>query len=87
MKLINKFINQNKLDLLCEESELNGVCTILAGYSLYLGYVKPEKVIEDLTEPPTEEFKKEFTRVFNYAYENDYEDYWDTEKAKEQYIY
>lgn len=91
MNKIQQFIVDNKIDLSGTGSELNGNCVILAGFLCYL-LVKEDKVeldglnlIQFLELSP--EAETELERVFKYAWTAGYEDFWETEDAKEEYIF
>lgn len=91
MNKIQQFIVDNKIDLSGTGSELNGNCVILAGFLCYL-LVKEDKVeldglnlIQSLELSP--EAETELERVFEFAWAAGYEDFWETEDAKEEYIF
>lgn len=83
--IVEEFIENNGLDFSGSGSDLNGNCTILAGFICYMvksleeGYA----IIENLT--ISSEATEELIRVFEYAYYNDYGVFWKTPKAKEKY--
>lgn len=82
-----KFIRDNELDFSSTGSELNGNCTILAGFICYIieSSHEGEEIIENLH--LSSKATTELERVFEYAWTNNYEDYWETEKAKLEYIF
>lgn len=91
MNKLQQFIVDNKIDLSGTGSELNGNCVILAGFLCYL-LVKEDKVeldgfdiIRSLELSP--EAETELERVFKYAWAASYENFWETEDAKEEYIF
>ena len=91
IKKVKKFIVDNKLEFNDSDSGLNGNCVILAGFLCYL-LVKEGKVeldglnlIQSLELPPKAE--TELERVFEFAWAAGYEDFWETEDAKEEYIF
>lgn len=91
MNKIQQFIVDNNIDLSGTGSELNGNCVILAGFLCYL-LVKEDKVeldglnlIQSLELSP--EAETELERVFEFAWAAGYEDFWETEDAKEEYIF
>ena len=90
LERVKKFIEDNDLDFYGSGSELNGNCVILAGFICYVITREPVFTSVDGWEiinglKLNEDAHKETYRVFEYAYVNDYEKFWTTEEAKEQY--
>ena len=94
MELITKnkdlvnFIIENSLNFNGSGSGLNGMCVVLAGYALHLGYTNTEGLKEAINEvfpKAVGNYEKELERVFTYADDNNYGKYWKTEDAKLMY--
>lgn len=93
VKIVKKFIEDNKLDFSGRGSELNGNCTTLAGFICYVldedpdfnSYGDGESIIDELG--ISSEAEEELRRVFDYAYTNCYEKFWETPAAKKEYIF
>ena len=93
VKIVKKFIEDNKLDFSGRGSELNGNCTTLAGFICYVLDNDPDNylmsdghnIITDLDFSADSE--EELRRVFEYAYGNCYEKFWKTPAAKKEYIF
>ena len=93
---IEKFIVDNKLEFndwgsASFSSDLNGNCVVLAGFLCYL-LVEEEKehsegvdIIQSLG--LSAEAEIELERVFDFAWYSNYENFWETEEAKEEYIF
>lgn len=91
---IEKFIKDNNLNFDgALGSELNSMCVVLAGYSLYL-----KCSLEDMVEITNEIYPEatgilqgsqweEFERVFKYAEQYSYGTWWYTYEAKSEYIF
>lgn len=83
--IVKEFIKNNELDFDGYGSDLNGNCTILAGFICYIeeelekGYI----IIENLD--IKDEAREELIRVYDYAYLSNYGAFWETPEAKEQY--
>jgi hypothetical protein len=92
---LKKFVIDNKLDFSGSGSDLNGNCTILAGFTLFLNIEGDSSDILDIvseieTIPDsvfTAELNEEFERVYDFAKSNNYGKFWNTEMAKKQYIF
>ena len=88
---IEKFIVDNELEFNDRDSGLNGNCVVLAGFLCYLlveeerGELEGINVIQSLG--LSSEAETELERVFEYAWTSDYEDFWETEDAKETYVF
>lgn len=88
---IEKFIADNKLEFEGVGSGLNGNCVILAGFLCHALIEKSEgqdggiELIYTLALSP--EAETELLRVFDFAWWHDYEDFWATGEAKEQYVF
>ena len=88
---VNKFIKENDLDFSGEGSELNGNCTILAGFICYLAYRNilsfsdSINIINSSLLKFSKETIEELERVFTYAWRNNYEHFWETKEATIQY--
>lgn len=88
---VNKFIKENDLDFSGEGSELNGNCTILAGFICYLlaeNHLVSSNGIKIINSPLLElskEATKELERVFDYAWKSNYKHFWKTKEATIQY--
>ena len=91
LELTNKFIDNNKLDFSGSGSDLNGTCVILAGYICYLvdeddlDRGNGEDIINVLSIPT--DAKKELLRVFEFAYYGNYDKFWKTQQAKDEYVF
>jgi hypothetical protein len=88
-KLI-KFIEDNKLNLDEDVSAANSVCTVICGFSLFVGYTDYKDLMGDIENSGinySTGFFNEVQRVFNYAKNRNYEKAWETQKYKDQYIY
>jgi hypothetical protein len=93
VKKVKKFIEDNKLDLSGSGSELNGNCVTLAGFICYVLDEEPDfnsnadghDIIDELDF--SVDANEELRRVFDYAYDNNYEKFWKTPAAKEQYVF
>lgn len=84
-KLIEKFIEENKLDLSETGSALNSTCCIIAGYALYIGIDHAHTLCSILLEKLDSDTDTELERVFNYAKSKNYGEWWKSEEAKKQY--
>jgi hypothetical protein len=88
VNLIEKFINDNKLDFSGSGSDLNGNCVILAGYACYLELTWDElcKGIwpDDMIQPAIYE---ELQRVFDYAQNHNYGEQWKDPNQHKVYVY
>jgi hypothetical protein len=88
-----KFIKDNEIDLSGSGSDLNSACTILAGFICHVimsdaGGVDVDRgltIINELRLSTSAQI--ELTRVYEYAWHNNYEEFWDTEQAKEEYVF
>lgn len=83
---IRDFIKNNKLAFTV--GRRNSDSTILAGYALHLGYDSTDedallKIIRGVCKGTRPE--EEFSKVLAFAYENHYEKFWTTSRAKKQY--
>ena len=88
-KLI-KFIESNKLNLDETDSAANSVCTVICGFSLFIGYTDYKDLMGDLEESGinySTSFFNEVQRVFDYAKSASYGKAWESQKYKDQYIY
>ena len=88
---VEKFIVDNELEFNDSDSGLNGYCVVLAGFLCYL-LVEEEKehsegvdIIQSLG--LLTEAEIELERVFDFAWYSNYENFWKTEDAKEEYIF
>lgn len=89
---VEKFIADNKLDFSDKGSGLNSNCTTLAGFICYVqvntaldGRDNGYEIINNL--PISSEAIKELTRVYDHAWLNNYDEYWETSDATENYIF
>lgn len=89
---IEKFIVDNELEFNNRDSGLNGNCVILAGFLCYIIVEDGEAersdgvdIIQSLGLVPEAEIELE--RVFDFAWYSKYEDFWETEDAKETYVF
>lgn len=84
---VEKFITDNKLDFSDKGSGLNSNCTTLAGFICYVMEDKDSgyEIIENLHLPF--EATKELIRVYDHAWLNNYDNYWETSDARENYIF
>ena len=88
---VEKFIKDNELEFSGESSELNGNCTILGGFICHVVFtdgsvsVVGENIIDEL--PLSIVAKSELQRVYEFAWVSNYENFWETEEAKEQYVF
>ncbi|MCK9429280.1 MAG: hypothetical protein M0R17_04700 [Candidatus Omnitrophica bacterium] len=88
VNLIEKFINDNKLDFTGSGSDLNGNCVILAGYACYLGLSWDQlNDLMQISAYTSSSSESELERVFKYAEENNYGEYWKTPTAKKTYVF
>lgn len=92
LEKVKKFIKDNEIDLSGEGSDLNGACTALAGFICHVvSESEPvhslvgREIINELSIPY--EAHSELRRVFEYAWDNNYENFWVTEQAREEYIF
>ena len=93
VKIVKKFIEDNKLDFSGRGSELNGNCTTLAGFICYVLDEEPViylsshgyAIISELD--ISADAAVELGRVFEYAYDNSYAKFWKTPAAKKEYIF
>lgn len=88
---VEKFIVDNKLKFNDRDSGLNGNCVILAGFLCYL-LVEEERVYSEgigviRSLELGSEAETELERVFDFAWCSDYENFWETEDAKETYVF
>jgi hypothetical protein len=88
-EMINNFLWANDLDLSGKGSDLNSVCTIIAGFMLYMNIQHFSEVVElmrsGIDMEDSESFEQEMIRVYNYAKKKNYGSWWETKKAKSQY--
>lgn len=84
---VEKFIKDNKLEFDSYGSDLNSNCTILAGFICFVieDTHTGSNIIDEL--PFSDEAIKELHRVFEFAWAAGYEDFWETEEAKAQYVF
>ncbi len=93
VKIVKKFIEDNKLDFSGRGSELNGNCTTLAGFICHVLDEDPDNYLsshgyEIISELDiSADAAVELERVFEYAYNNYYEKFWKTPAAKKEYIF
>ena len=91
LELTNKFIDDNDLDFSGSGSDLNGVCCALAGYICYLidesdeNKGDGEDIINQI--PMMSDARIELYRVFDFAYDANYENFWRTQQAKDEYVF
>ena len=91
LELANKFIKENDSDFSASGSVLNWVCCTLAGYICYLidenGLSKSDG--DDIIEliPIPANARTELLRVFDFAYYGNYETFWRTQQAKDEYVF
>ena len=86
-----RFIKDNALDFTAPGSALNSNATVLAGFICFIleknGMDKGEgELLIDTLELPLKA-NIETQSVFQYAWYNEYEEFWKTKEAKEQYIF
>ena len=83
---IRDFIRNNNLKFTV--GRRNSDSTILAGYALHLGYDNSdENTLLTIIRSECKGVKpeEEFGKVLDFAYENHYEKFWTTSRAKKQY--
>jgi hypothetical protein len=91
LQVVKKFIKENSLDFSGSGSDLNGACVALAGFICFVLNINDKEfsdgtvLIEKLKLPTDAE--NELHRVYDFAYFNNYEHFWETEEAKEQYVF
>jgi len=88
-ELVN-FIIENNLNFNGSGSELNGMCVVLAGYSIFKGHTNTEQLknaVHEVFPKSVGNFERELERVFDYAFDNNYGDFWETEDAKMMYTF
>lgn len=86
INIIEDFINNNTFDFSATGSELNGNCTIIAGYALYKGIDDIEKLINSFIKTRLgSDQKKELRTVFKHAKNNNYGDWWNIETNRNMY--
>jgi hypothetical protein len=85
---LKTFIADNKLDFSGDDSSLNGTCTVLAGYMLYLN----EDITRNIAENCYTDLKlpNDYSDTFKYsifktAKKRNYGNFWRTNKANEMY--
>jgi hypothetical protein len=85
---LKKFIKDNSLSFTGTGSDLNGNCTIIAGYADFLGETDDINIIKAIKEDfpgISITILNEISRVFDFAYTYNYGNFWKTEAAKKQY--
>lgn len=89
---IVEFTKNNNLEFESEDSNLNGNCTILAGFCCYLNEKHDinlnENDIIDIVEEEqttTHDFSSEFKKCYNFASSHSYENFWNTKEAHKMY--
>lgn len=93
MNKIQKFIQDNNLNLEDSGSGLNSTCCAIAGYALYASNDTHDysKLLEDIEEDGlydlTSEVSSELERVYDYAYNNNYYSWWETLEAQNKYVF
>jgi hypothetical protein len=88
-KLI-KFIEDNKLNLDEDASAANSVCTVICGFSLFVGYTDYKDLMGDIEDSGIDYstgFFNEVQKVFDYAKRAAYGTAWESQNYKNQYIY
>ena len=91
---VKKFIKDNDLDFTDSGSGLNGNCLVLAGFICHVmadreDWKSSREVGRDIidTLKLSDEADTELQRVFEFAWENSYEDYWETDEAELEYTF
>lgn len=86
-KQIKDFIKNNKLTF--APGRRNKDSVVLSGYALHLGMTNSDELEALICKYCKEsgDFETEFRKTYNYASNNNYGSYWDTEEAKENYIF
>jgi hypothetical protein len=93
LEKVKKFIKDNGIDLSGSGSDLNSACTALAGFICHVimsddgavEYGRGTTIISELKlDIPA---RIELERVFEFAWDNNYEEFWDTDQAKEEYVF
>jgi hypothetical protein len=82
---IKRFIRENDLTIDSFFSELNSSCVIIAGYACHLKL--DEETLIKRCPVLDHEAEEELRRVFRYARDNNYGDFWKTDKAKALYTF
>ena len=88
-ELVN-FIIENNLNFNGSGSGLNGMCVVLAGYALHIGYTSPgplKEAVHEVFPKSVGNFEKELERVFEFAENANYGKFWKTEEAKLMYTF
>ena len=88
-ELVN-FIIENNLNFNGSGSELNSMCVVLAGYSIFKGHITTgqlKEAVHEVFPKSVGNFERELERVFDYAFDNDYGNFWETEDAKMMYTF
>lgn len=89
MEKLIKFIKENNLTF--NEGERNTNITILVGFSLAIEAEMGE-ILQAIKKSDTEYqniffIEEEIKRVYDYAEDNNYDDFWLTEEAHDQYTF
>lgn len=93
MNKIQKFIQDNNLNLTDSGSGLNSTCCAIAGYALYANGDNNNypQLLNDIQEDGLYildyNVSNELERVYDYAYQNNYAMWWETLEAQNKYIF
>ncbi len=86
---LKKFIKENALNFEGTGSDLNSNLTTLCGFALFIGMTQSEEVVKAIPTPGGSPIPVrvvvETKKVFNYAKRGNYQHFWSTPEAEEQY--
>ena len=89
-KKLLEFIENNDLDFTGVGSNLNGACVVISGYALHLGAGSTNIISQAINlhySGRKLNYNLELSNVFHYAQMNHYSDFWDTQEARDLYVF